>query len=93
MANVGDSRAIMSSNGGKRVSELSIDHKPSDDYEQKRIIDSGGKIYQTKIKNANANLPIYYEGEQLPYLLGPCRVLPGRLAVTRSLGDIEAKYP
>ena len=35
--NVGDSRAIMSSSGGQRISELSIDHKPSDDYEQKRI--------------------------------------------------------
>jgi protein phosphatase 2C family protein 2/3 len=31
-ANVGDSRAIMSSAGGQRVSELSLDHKPSDDY-------------------------------------------------------------
>lgn len=75
------------------MSELSIDHKPSDDYEQKRVTEHGGKIYQLRIKNANPNLPIYYEGEELPYLLGPCRVLPGRLAVTRSMGDIEAKLP
>ena len=45
------------------------------------------------MKNANPNIPIVYEGESLPYLLGPCRVLPGRLAVTRSMGDIEAKLP
>lgn len=38
IANVGDSRAIMSSRMGEIVSELSIDHKASDEYEQKRII-------------------------------------------------------
>lgn len=46
IANVGDSRAIMSSRMGEIVSELSIDHKASDEYEQKRIIEKGGKIYQ-----------------------------------------------
>lgn len=46
IANSGDSRAIMSSFAGDRVSELSLDHKPSDEYEQKRILDAGGKIYQ-----------------------------------------------
>ena len=46
VGNVGDSRAIMSSGAGQRISELSIDHKPSDDYEMKRIIDHGGRIYQ-----------------------------------------------
>lgn len=46
IANSGDSRAIMSSFQGDRISELSLDHKPSDEYEQKRILDAGGKIYQ-----------------------------------------------
>ena len=46
VSNVGDSRAIMSSCRGARVSELSIDHKPTDQYEQKRVMECGGKIYQ-----------------------------------------------
>lgn len=46
--NVGDSRAIMSSAGGKYVLSLSEDHKPNSKSEHKRIINGGGKIYQTQ---------------------------------------------
>jgi serine/threonine protein phosphatase PrpC len=46
ISNVGDSRAIMSVRRGSIIKALSIDHKASDEFEQKRIIDNGGKIYQ-----------------------------------------------
>jgi protein phosphatase 2C family protein 2/3 len=46
VANVGDSRAVMSGEGGAKVYPLSRDHKPLDEIENKRIIESGGKIYQ-----------------------------------------------
>jgi len=46
IANVGDSRAIMSSTHGKKVLALSRDHKPNDEDEAKRIIELGGKVYQ-----------------------------------------------
>lgn len=45
IANVGDSRALMSANGGEKIYALSRDHKPSDDLEKQRIVSAGGQIY------------------------------------------------
>jgi len=45
IANVGDSRAVLSSAGGQQMTALSRDHKPSDIEEYKRIIKAGGQIY------------------------------------------------
>ena len=42
IANVGDSRAILSLNTGSQSAALSFDHKPSEPKERKRIIDAGG---------------------------------------------------
>ncbi|KAM3141727.1 hypothetical protein pb186bvf_006049 [Paramecium bursaria] len=78
IANVGDSRAILSQYGKGKT--ITIDHKPNQSDEQTRIIKNGGEIYQTSIPQMN--------GENL---LGPHRVLPGRLAVSRTFGDAEAK--
>ena len=46
-ANVGDSRSIISIDGGKIVVPLSKDHKPSEINEYNRIVKAGGKVYQT----------------------------------------------
>lgn len=46
VANVGDSRAVLSSGYGTRIFPLSRDHKPLDDDEQKRITKAGGRVYQ-----------------------------------------------
>lgn len=81
IANLGDSRAILSSNKGSKVFALSKDHKPIDDAEMNRIIQAGGYVYQ----NSNYNA--------VPALLGPHRVFPGRLSVSRTIGDIYAKLP
>ena len=45
-ANVGDSRAIMSCDGGKVIQLMSVDHKPEEEEEKKRVIRNGGKVYQ-----------------------------------------------
>jgi serine/threonine protein phosphatase PrpC len=45
IANTGDSRAIMSVNGGQQVITLSNDHKPTDLVEVNRILKNGGQIY------------------------------------------------
>ena len=43
--NVGDSRAIMSVDGGEKILLLSKDHKPEDEGETKRVEENGGQIY------------------------------------------------
>jgi protein phosphatase 2C family protein 2/3 len=46
-ANVGDSRAIISTDCGRFIYPLSQDHKPSELNEYRRIIKNGGQVYQT----------------------------------------------
>ena len=46
IANLGDSRAIMSKNRGENVLAITTDHKPSELHEQKRINQAGGRVYQ-----------------------------------------------
>ena len=80
-ANVGDSRAIMvKGEKGKHIIPLSIDQKPTDPEEKKRIESSGGEISQYE-----------EDGEKS----GPYRVwakgqtYPG-IAMSRSIGDFVA---
>jgi protein phosphatase 2C family protein 2/3 len=80
IANVGDSRAVLSYQFGSKVFPLSHDHKPDRTSEKDRILGAGGKIYQSVLKNK--------AGTSIP---GPYRLLPGKLSVSRSFGDIEAK--
>ena len=46
IANVGDSRAVMSKSKGRSVVALTKDHKPDDEQEQRRIISNGGSVYR-----------------------------------------------
>lgn len=77
IANVGDSRAILSTNGGKNVYPISKDHKPDSESERERIYTAGGRIYQSSVKSKNGNI-----------IVGPFRIEPGKLSVSRSFGDI-----
>lgn len=45
IANVGDSRAIMSCKDGNKSVDLSKDHKPGEDSEKRRIVLGGGSLY------------------------------------------------
>ena len=81
IGNVGDSRLVIFKNG--LVSFTTEDHKPGSDTEKKRIEAAGGKIYQTP-----SIYPLYQNGKEIET---PWRVLPGRLSVSRTFGDIEAK--
>ncbi|EGR30192.1 protein phosphatase 2c, putative [Ichthyophthirius multifiliis] len=45
VANVGDSRPVLSVKFGQKVSSLLKDHKPDQEYEKNRILQAGGRIY------------------------------------------------
>jgi serine/threonine protein phosphatase PrpC len=103
----------MSAENGRILYQLSKDHKPSQPEERDRVLDSGGKIYVSAIKQTmgvsgttlhrtdkliskndtltsstdNALSVIESGGEAY----GPHRVLPGRLSVSRAIGDAHAK--
>lgn len=79
IANLGDSRAILSADYGRKVYALSKDHKPSDEAERTRILAAGGEVYQTQVSSGST------------IIQGVHRIMPGRLSVSRSFGDIEAK--
>ena len=87
IANVGDSRCLLSMNNGKKYIEVTKDHKPNSPNEVKRIKRYGGNIYQTETAINNASNP-NLDGK---ILIGPYRVVPGRLSVSRTIGDVEAK--
>ena len=87
IANVGDSRCLVSMDNGKKYIEVTKDHKPNSPNEMKRIQKYGGKVYQTETVMNNINNP-ELNGK---ILIGPYRVLPGRLSVSRTIGDAEAK--
>ena len=87
IANVGDSRALLSLNNGNQYIVVTEDHKPNNEREKNRIIQNGGQVYQTQTPINGAENDVL-NGQ---ILLGPYRVLPGRLSVSRTIGDIEAK--
>lgn len=79
--NVGDSRAFLSSNHGSVITQITQDHKPLLKVEEERIRKSGGTIYRSYIQAKRE----YNQPKSLIY--GPYRVKPGRLSVSRTIGD------
>ena len=94
VANVGDSRCILSCKNGKILKDVTRDHKPNYPYEKERILKYNGNIYQSETP---LEIDIDDEEENSLFkdkvILGPFRVNPGRLSVSRTIGDIEAKNP
>ena len=77
-ANVGDSRAIIVK--GNKAIPLSIDQKPDDPEESKRIIENGGEISQFEEDGEKSGpFRVWKKGE----------VYPG-IAMSRSIGDLIA---
>ena len=102
IANLGDSRAIMSMNSGTKVKQLTNDHKPNNPKEFERVIKNGSKIY------IDDNDDPHRDPSKLNFIKDKAeleraksnnksneemifRVYPSDLAVTKSIGDIKAK--
>ena len=86
IANVGDSRCVVSCQNGKIQRDVTRDHKPEFPYEKKRIYNNGGNIYRNEtVFDEN------YRNGNNKILLGPYRVNPGKLSVSRTIGDARAK--
>lgn len=91
IANVGDSRAILSTKRG--IIQLSYDHKPESCVERDRILVNGGKVYRMRtetfvdtVGQLGTTLTSKTDSQ-----VGPYRVEPGGLSVSRTIGDIRAK--
>ena len=102
--NLGDSRIISSSNRGKSVKALTIDHKPDLLSEFDRIIENGGELYRMSSNRKTFDTKFYfiknkselqkidnYKKIALNLNFGPWRIRPGGLSVSRTFGDIESK--
>ena len=91
VANLGDSRCVISLKNGRILKDVTRDHKPSYPYEKERILLNNGALYQTEtpINYKEDNIEIFKD----KVILGPIRVNPGRLSVSRTIGDAEAKIP
>ena len=81
IANIGDSRCILFKNN--KLIFSTRDHKPNSSIEKRRIELAGGSIYQS-----SSVVSLYQNGKLIEI---PWRVQPGRLSVSRTFGDIEAK--
>ena len=104
IANIGDSRAIMSLNGGAKVKQLSFDHKPNNLKEYERAIKNGSKVYiddtddldrdESKlnfIKDKSEFDKYKKEEKEDKKEEIIFREYPSDLAVMRTIGDIKAK--
>ena len=81
LANTGDSRAILSANSGKSLFVLNAEHRPTISTEHERIVNAGGSVFNEYAHDDKGNN--VYVGEVL--------VNPGKLTVSRSFGDLDAK--
>jgi protein phosphatase 2C family protein 2/3 len=92
VANVGDSRGVISSNRGALANSISEDHKPGSKTEHQRIYRAGGQTYRSRMPMNMANTMTRTQtAEFLDKNFGPERVAPGKLSVSRTIGDLFAK--
>lgn len=102
--NLGDSRAIVSFDSGNTIHSLTEDQKPSKKSEFERILKSGGQVYRTTW-NVKKKISLEQKFTAFDELVnaekldrkkkdievGPWRINPGGISVSRCFGDFESK--
>eukprot|EP00828_Plagiopyla_frontata_P026870 TRINITY_DN35027_c0_g1_i1.p1 TRINITY_DN35027_c0_g1~~TRINITY_DN35027_c0_g1_i1.p1 ORF type:complete len:154 (-),score=23.93 TRINITY_DN35027_c0_g1_i1:90-551(-) len=83
IANLGNSKAIISMDDGKQYQIMTNDHSTKNQTEIQRILANGGQLYEQQLTKELQQL--YNSDEPI------IRILPGKLNVTRTIGDGQAK--
>jgi len=91
--NLGDSRALMSTDSGENLYQITRDHKPNDDIEKRRIESSGAKVVYANTFNVDGKEVVLKESDYGENFKFPYRVMPGGIAVARTIGDYYVKLP
>ena len=99
IANIGDSRAILSLNGGTKIKQLTTDHKPDNPREFERVIKNKSKVYvddsDEPVRDESKLVFIKdkseFEKHKKRKEIIIFREYPSNLAVMRTMGDVKVK--
>ena len=80
--NLGDSRALYSTDSGQNLLQITRDHKPNDDIEKARIEKSGAKVYYGNRINVNGKEVELRESDYGEGFTFPYRISPGNISVS-----------
>ena len=80
--NLGDSRALLSSNSGQTLRQITRDHKPNDPIEKKRVEDAGGKVFYANTIYVDGVPEVLNESDFGEGFTFPYRINPGGMAVS-----------
>ena len=80
--NLGNSRALFSSDSGQHLRQITRDHKPNDPLEKRRIEKSGAKVYYANKVNVNGQKIQLRENDFGEGFYFPYRINPGGISVS-----------
>ena len=80
--NLGDSRALLSTDSGQNLRQITRDHKPNDPIEKARIEKSGAQVYYANKIISNGKEIVLKESNYGPGFKFPYRINPGGISVS-----------
>ena len=80
--NLGDSRALLSTESGQTLRQITRDHKPNDPIEKRRIEKSGAQVYYANKVISNGKEVVLRESDYGVGFKFPYRINPGGISVS-----------